>query len=128
MRGALDSYGLPMPQFRKIGGILASEIGVDEAALHAAIIAVNATLDEEEEDGAPDRCEVHQDTKNILERMRGADILRMVLTRFIVRIVKYDFFERNVPLDFGLVSNCRRFVFPLQTFGKSISFAGASRL
>ncbi len=57
MRGALDSYGLPMPQFRKIGGILASEIGVDEAALHAAIIAVNATLDEEEEDGAADRCE-----------------------------------------------------------------------
>ncbi len=54
MRSALDSYGLPMPQFRRIGGILASEMPVDEAALHAAIIAVNATLDvggEAAEDG-----------------------------------------------------------------------------
>ena len=31
MRSALASYGLPMPQFRKIGGILANEMPVDEA-------------------------------------------------------------------------------------------------
>ena len=54
MRSALDSYGLPMPQFRKIGGILASEMPVDEAALHAAIIAVNATLDVEGEPSGED--------------------------------------------------------------------------
>lgn len=47
MKSALDTYGLPMPQFRKIGGILANEMPVDEAALHAAIIAVNEALDRE---------------------------------------------------------------------------------
>ena len=54
MRSALDSYGIPMPQFRKIGGILANEMPVDEAALHAAIIAINSTLDEQQE--ATDAC------------------------------------------------------------------------
>lgn len=44
MRSALDAYGLPMPQFKKIGGILASEMPVDEAALHAAIMAINDAL------------------------------------------------------------------------------------
>ena len=45
MRTALEHYGLPMPQFRKIGGIMANEMPVDEAALHAAVIAVNEALD-----------------------------------------------------------------------------------
>ncbi len=45
MRQALDAYGLPMPQFRKIGGILADEVPVDEAAFHAAIMAINTALD-----------------------------------------------------------------------------------
>jgi hypothetical protein len=45
MREALDQYGLPMPQFRKIGGIMASEMPVDKAALHAAIIAVNEAVE-----------------------------------------------------------------------------------
>ena len=48
METALDAYGLPMPQFRKIGGILANEMPVDEAALHAAIIAVNEALDRDQ--------------------------------------------------------------------------------
>jgi Ras GTPase-activating-like protein IQGAP1 len=47
MRSALEAYGLPMPQFRKIGGILANEMPVDEAALHAAIIAINDALDKD---------------------------------------------------------------------------------
>lgn len=45
MRSALDEYGLPMPQFRRIGGILADELPVDEAAFHAAIMAINQALD-----------------------------------------------------------------------------------
>ncbi len=49
MSNALSSYGLPMPQFRKIGGIMASEMPVDEATLHAAIIAINAILDQDED-------------------------------------------------------------------------------
>ena len=44
MKSALDSYGLPMPQFKRIGGILAEELPVDEAAFHAAILAINNAL------------------------------------------------------------------------------------
>ena len=44
---ALDSYGLKnMPAFRKIGGILAEELPIDEAEFHAAILAINLALDE----------------------------------------------------------------------------------
>lgn len=45
MKSALDSYGIPMPQFKRIGGILAEEMPVDEAAFHAAILAINKALD-----------------------------------------------------------------------------------
>jgi len=34
-----------MPQFRRIGGMLADEVPVDEAALHAAILAINQAID-----------------------------------------------------------------------------------
>ena len=40
------------PPRSQIGGILASEMPVDEAGLHAAIIAVNEALDHEAEDNA----------------------------------------------------------------------------
>lgn len=45
MRTALDAYGLPMPEFRKIGGIMADDLPLDEAAFHAAIMAINKALD-----------------------------------------------------------------------------------
>ena len=45
MRSALDDYGLPMPQFKRIGGILADELPVDQAAFHAAIMAINNAID-----------------------------------------------------------------------------------
>jgi len=45
MRRELDKYGIQMPAFSKIGGMLASEMPVDEAALHAAIIAINDAVD-----------------------------------------------------------------------------------
>ena len=45
MKTALDDYGLPMPQFKKIGGILADEMPGDEAAVHAAIIAINEAIE-----------------------------------------------------------------------------------
>ena len=41
----LGKYGCPLPQFGKIGGILASELPVDEAALHAVVIAVNEAVE-----------------------------------------------------------------------------------
>nr|XP_039271363.1 ras GTPase-activating-like protein IQGAP1 isoform X2 [Styela clava] len=47
MQKELDKYGIQMPQFHKIGGILANEMSVDEAALHAAIIAINEALDKD---------------------------------------------------------------------------------
>ncbi|XP_070211492.1 ras GTPase-activating-like protein IQGAP1 isoform X2 [Littorina saxatilis] len=47
MRKELDKYGIQMPAFSKIGGILANEMSVDEAALHAAIIAINEAIDQQ---------------------------------------------------------------------------------
>ncbi|TMS01631.1 Ras GTPase-activating-like protein IQGAP1 [Larimichthys crocea] len=45
MKMELDKYGIQMPAFSKIGGILANELSVDEAAVHAAVIAINEALD-----------------------------------------------------------------------------------
>ena len=45
MRSELEKYGIQMPAFSKIGGILANEMTVDDAALHAAIIAINEAID-----------------------------------------------------------------------------------
>ncbi|XP_054434480.1 ras GTPase-activating-like protein IQGAP2 [Pteronotus mesoamericanus] len=45
MRKELEKYGIQMPSFSKIGGILATELSVDEAALHAAVIAINEAIE-----------------------------------------------------------------------------------
>uniref|UniRef100_A0A8C7G3B2 IQ motif containing GTPase activating protein 3 n=1 Tax=Oncorhynchus kisutch TaxID=8019 RepID=A0A8C7G3B2_ONCKI len=45
MKRELDKYGIQMPAFSKIGGILANEITVDEAAVHAAVIAINEAVE-----------------------------------------------------------------------------------
>ncbi|CAO2592910.1 Ras GTPase-activating-like protein IQGAP2 [Lemmus lemmus] len=45
MRKELEKYGIQMPAFSKIGGILANELSVDEAALHAAVIAINEAIE-----------------------------------------------------------------------------------
>jgi hypothetical protein len=45
MAKELKKYGLQLPAFSKIGGILANEIPIDEAALHAAILAINDAID-----------------------------------------------------------------------------------
>ncbi|XP_053183717.1 ras GTPase-activating-like protein IQGAP3 [Scomber japonicus] len=44
MKSELDKYGIQMPAFNKIGGILANELSVDEAAVHAAVIAINEAV------------------------------------------------------------------------------------
>lgn len=44
MRKELEKYGIQMPAFSKIGGILANELSVDEAALHAAVMAINEAI------------------------------------------------------------------------------------
>lgn len=50
MRRALEDYGISIPAFNKIGGILEKEIGVDEAGKHAAVIAINEILQKEDPD------------------------------------------------------------------------------
>ncbi|XP_041034289.1 ras GTPase-activating-like protein IQGAP1 isoform X1 [Carcharodon carcharias] len=45
MKTELEKYGIQMPAFSKIGGILANELSVDEAALHAAVIAINDAIE-----------------------------------------------------------------------------------
>ncbi|XP_041799392.1 ras GTPase-activating-like protein IQGAP3 [Chelmon rostratus] len=45
MKMELDKYGIQMPLFNRIGGILANELSVDEAAVHAAVIAINEAVD-----------------------------------------------------------------------------------
>nr|CAB3256707.1 IQ motif containing GTPase activating protein homolog [Phallusia mammillata] len=70
MQKELGKYGLQMPQFHKIGGILANELSVDEAALHAAVIAINEALEAGDEDVTmaamrnPNACLNHLDATN----------------------------------------------------------------
>ncbi|KAJ6652764.1 hypothetical protein lerEdw1_010912 [Lerista edwardsae] len=45
MTRELDKYGLQLPSFSKIGGILAKELSVDEAAVHAAVLAINEAVE-----------------------------------------------------------------------------------
>ena len=45
MAKALEKYGIQLPHFGKIGGILASEIAYDEAAMHAAIMVINQAIE-----------------------------------------------------------------------------------
>nr|XP_046254212.1 ras GTPase-activating-like protein IQGAP3 isoform X2 [Scatophagus argus]XP_046254213.1 ras GTPase-activating-like protein IQGAP3 isoform X2 [Scatophagus argus]XP_046254214.1 ras GTPase-activating-like protein IQGAP3 isoform X2 [Scatophagus argus] len=45
MKLELDKYGIQMPAFNKIGGILANEVSLDEAAVHAAVIAINEAVE-----------------------------------------------------------------------------------
>ncbi|XP_041843644.1 ras GTPase-activating-like protein IQGAP3 isoform X2 [Melanotaenia boesemani] len=45
MKLELEKYGIQMPAFNKIGGILANELSVDEAAVHAAVVAINEAAD-----------------------------------------------------------------------------------
>ncbi|XP_035427010.2 ras GTPase-activating-like protein IQGAP3 isoform X1 [Cygnus atratus] len=46
MQRELDKYGLQLPAFSKIGGILADELSVDEAAVHAAVLAINEAVEQ----------------------------------------------------------------------------------
>ncbi|XP_043972598.1 ras GTPase-activating-like protein IQGAP3 isoform X1 [Gambusia affinis] len=47
----LDKYGIQMPAFSKIGGILANELSVDEATVHAAVAAINEAVAQGEVSG-----------------------------------------------------------------------------
>ncbi|XP_010189707.1 PREDICTED: ras GTPase-activating-like protein IQGAP3, partial [Mesitornis unicolor] len=46
MKRELEKYGLQLPAFSKIGGILANELSVDEAAVHAAVLAINEAVEQ----------------------------------------------------------------------------------
>ncbi|NXO20605.1 IQGA3 protein, partial [Cisticola juncidis] len=46
MKQELEKYGLQLPAFSKIGGILANELSVDEAAVHAAVLAINEAVEQ----------------------------------------------------------------------------------
>lgn len=45
MRSELDKYGIQMPAFSKIGGILANELSVDEAACESPDIQLLLVFD-----------------------------------------------------------------------------------
>ncbi|KAM9688363.1 ras GTPase-activating-like protein IQGAP3 [Trichechus inunguis] len=45
MASELAKYCLQLPAFSKIGGILANELSVDEAAVHAAVLAINEAVE-----------------------------------------------------------------------------------
>lgn len=45
MRSELDKYGIQMPAFSKIGGILANELSVDEAACESSDIQLLLVFD-----------------------------------------------------------------------------------
>ncbi|XP_047454729.1 ras GTPase-activating-like protein IQGAP3 [Mugil cephalus] len=45
MKLELDRYGIQMPAFNKIGGILSNELSVDQAAVHAAVLAINEAVE-----------------------------------------------------------------------------------
>ncbi|XP_004480659.2 ras GTPase-activating-like protein IQGAP3 isoform X1 [Dasypus novemcinctus] len=45
MASELAKYGLQLPAFSKIGGILANELSVDEATVHAAVLAINEAVE-----------------------------------------------------------------------------------
>lgn len=44
MRSELEKYGIQMPAFSKIGGILANELSVDEAACKSSDLLTNSLL------------------------------------------------------------------------------------
>ncbi|KAG7199806.1 hypothetical protein KM043_000468 [Ampulex compressa] len=46
----LQKYGIQMPSFQKIGGLLTNSMAVDAAALHAAVIAVNQAIVDKSQD------------------------------------------------------------------------------
>eukprot|EP00800_Vazella_pourtalesii_P016071 TRINITY_DN4508_c0_g1_i1.p1 TRINITY_DN4508_c0_g1~~TRINITY_DN4508_c0_g1_i1.p1 ORF type:complete len:1686 (+),score=394.09 TRINITY_DN4508_c0_g1_i1:300-5357(+) len=48
MTKELDKYNIKMPAFAKINGILTEHLTQDEAAVHAAIMAVNEAIDKED--------------------------------------------------------------------------------
>ena len=60
MEEALTKYNIQLPVFSKIGGLLASEISIDEAALHAAILAINKAIQ-------------NNDLVDLEEKMKNAD-------------------------------------------------------
>ena len=42
----MKKYGIQMPSFQKIGGLLANCMEIDAATLHAAVIAINQSIAE----------------------------------------------------------------------------------
>uniref|UniRef100_A0A8B9J881 IQ motif containing GTPase activating protein 1 n=1 Tax=Astyanax mexicanus TaxID=7994 RepID=A0A8B9J881_ASTMX len=66
MKSELEKYNIQMPAFSKIGGILANELSVDEAALHAAVIAINEAID-------------HGDPQGTLAAMRNPNAMLLHL-------------------------------------------------
>ena len=67
MTRALQDYGISIPAFNKIGGILEKEIGVDEAAKHAAVIAINEILQKEEPDSTLEKLQNKKAYLNYIE-------------------------------------------------------------
>ncbi|CAG5135114.1 unnamed protein product, partial [Candidula unifasciata] len=95
MRKELEKYGIQMPAFSKIGGILANEMTVDDAALHAAIIAINEAIDQQV---AADTFTALQNPSAMLVHLDGASKDQYQDTLFQAKAVKTEN-ARNKSID-----------------------------
>uniref|UniRef100_A0A672HTJ4 IQ motif containing GTPase activating protein 1 n=1 Tax=Salarias fasciatus TaxID=181472 RepID=A0A672HTJ4_SALFA len=83
MKSELEKYGIQMPAFSKIGGILANELSVDEAALHAAVIAINEAIDQ----GVPE---------GTLAAMQNPNAMLVQLDPRYMRSVSFDLLQQQM--------------------------------
>ncbi|KAH9500962.1 Ras GTPase-activating-like protein iqgap1 [Bulinus truncatus] len=95
MRKELEKYGIQMPAFSKIGGILANELTVDDAALHAAIIAINEAIDQQV---AADTYTAMQNPSAMLIHLDTANIEEYQETLFAAKAIKSEN-ARNKSID-----------------------------
>ncbi|BFY98703.1 hypothetical protein BsWGS_01743 [Bradybaena similaris] len=95
MRKELEKYGIQMPAFSKIGGILANEMTVDDAALHAAIIAINEAIDQKV---AADTFTALQNPSALLVHLDGSSIEAYQDTLFKAKAIKTEN-ARNKSID-----------------------------
>ncbi|XP_063433642.1 ras GTPase-activating-like protein IQGAP1 [Mytilus trossulus] len=98
MRSELEKYGIQMPAFSKIGGILANEMTVDDAALHAAIIAINEAIDN---DNAEETMTALQNPSALLNQLHGESAEKYQTLLFAAKETKAEA-ARNRSLDKNL--------------------------
>jgi Ras GTPase-activating-like protein IQGAP1 len=95
MQEALNKYNIQLPLFSKIGGLLASEISIDEAALHAAILAINNALE------LKDVEDLREKINNADAHIESSDIVPDRMETYLVKLSA----EREKKIIAGLIKN-----------------------